>query len=355
MILLTQLDNFRHYKKALYPLLFLAITVFAFLASREMGSLSSGQYLMDSNGDKQLSQLAPATQQRASSLNVDYRALTLPTTSLINELRSAVNQMLALPSHIGDTHTFILDTRRIKRRPVTATLRATGQHTAIWVDNTESIPQKSVLRLMERFDENVYPRNTEYFATSTHKQPAQVNILVTDLGAIDGYFDPGDLAGWKQTNIIYVNAQVVKNEPAEACSTIAHEFAHLLFYVNGGRSIKWLDEGLAVYAEHINGGNPDYYVESFRRSPDVKLTGDFSNESYGAAFLFIAFAADQVEQSGNSVPAFTRALIENSGSTKSINAILHQFISDPQLDSVGEIYRSEQLVDYVDTDYSLQA
>jgi len=250
----------------------------------------------------------------------------------------------AAPARIGQARAFMLDTERHGERPLIAKLGATGQHTDIWVDSSQSVPQDTLSRLLAGFDERIYPNNIEYFAsTGAKKQAERVSILVTDLDGIDGYFDSGDITGGNRLNLIYLDAGVAKNEPDEALNTLAHEFAHLLFYLSGGANIEWLDEGLAVYAEYINGGDPSLYLESFLNNPDVKLTGEFSNKnsSYGAAFLFIAFAAEQVEKSGCRVPGFTRSLIESSGGgMRGIDATLRDYINDPRFDSFGEIYQS---------------
>jgi len=253
----------------------------------------------------------------------------------------------APPARVGQARAFMLDTERHGERTLIARLGATGRHTDIWVDSSQSISEDALSRLLAGFDERIYPQNIEYFAGADAKKRAErVSILVTELGGVDGYFDSGDITGGNRLNLIYLDAGVAQNEPDEALNTLAHEFAHLLFYLSGGANIEWLDEGLAVYAEYINGGDPSLYLESFKKEPDVKLTGEFSNtnSSYGAAFLFIAFSAEQVEQSGFPVPEFTRTLIESSGEgMRGIDATLQDYINDPRFDSFDEIYSKRLL------------
>lgn len=281
---------------------------------------------------------------------VSYMASTGAISLALSKTHLAYTQASKPSYRIGETRTFVIDNKWQGRKVVVARLEAKGEHTDIWVDIDQPISKTSVSRLNTRFDNGIYPRNIEYFATeSTHGQVDKVSILITDLGSLDGYFDSGDLIGQNRLNLIYLDADVARNEPTEAENTLAHEFAHLLYHIGGGADVEWLDEGLAVYAEYINGGNPNYYVDSFRQNPSVMLvkSGSNKNEFYGAAFLFVAFSTDQVEKHGNSVPDFTRALIKNSyGGINGINATLHDFISNRQLDSVNEIYRPNQLSNY---------
>lgn len=285
----------------------------------------------------------------------------------------------------------IYNARGRMRRTVTARLAGSGRHTEIWVDTSRPIPRPSVSRLLTRFDKQIYPRDTRYFATpaarrrlgpnreragAERKRTGRVIILVTDTGQSDGYFDPADLSGRNRANLIYVNAKVVRDEPAEAENTLAHEFEHMLFYLGSGKTrgsraaagqtdgskgaagktagsktagaqdTEWLDEGLAVYAEYINGGHPDLYVRGFRDSPDVRFAGRFSsaNNSYGAAFLFVASAAREVERSAGSVPRFTRALVARSSEDRAaLNHVLRRYIRNPRADSVDELYRRDRL------------
>jgi len=281
---------------------------------------------------------------------VSYLASTGAISIALSESHPAIEQAFNPSYRVGEERNFILESKWQERKVVSARLVAKGEHTDIWVDTEQLISKEAASHLLTRFDNGIYPRNIEYFATeSAQGKVGKVSILITDLGTLDGYFDPGDIKGQNRLNLIYLNADVLRNEPAEAENTLAHEFAHLLYYLGGGANIEWLDEGLAVYAEYINGGSPDYYVDGFLQNPGVVLVKGASNKNrfYGSAFLFIAFATEQVEESGNSTPAFIHTLIENSdGGTDGINETLHQFISNPQFDSFSEIYESHQLTNY---------
>lgn len=254
-------------------------------------------------------------------------------------------------SRIGQARFFVLRDESLRnKRYVKAYLKATDKHTDIWVDRAQPVPQAAVSSLLERIETRIYPQNLKYLANEDcRRQVKRLSVLITDTGISDGYFDSSDLEGRRPLNLIYLNSRVIREEPVEAYNTVAHEFAHLLFYCGGGADIEWLDEGMAVYAEYLNGNYPGLYIDSFKAEPYTRLTADFSNNnnSYGAAFLFVAFAASQVEKSGNSVPQFMQELILNSnGGMAGINATLREFISNPRFDSFQEIYQLRQLRNY---------
>ncbi|MHB8842300.1 MAG: hypothetical protein ACYC56_11050 [Candidatus Aquicultor sp.] len=254
--------------------------------------------------------------------------------------------------HIGQTRGFsIYDDKGRKERTLKAKLLADGKHTYIWVDSTKYIPKNTLSKLITRFDKGIYSRDMDCFSNASGRKRAKyVNILITDLNGLDGYFDANDLSGQNKMKLLYLDGDLIKTTPGEAYNTLAHEFEHLLFYLSNGADVEWLDEGMAVYAEYINGGFPTTYVDDYLRDPNVNLATGFTtddNNSYGAAFLFVAYAANQVTQSHASIPKFTRALIENSPKgLNGVNIVLHRYSKNRYKDSYGEIYKPQQLVNF---------
>jgi len=254
--------------------------------------------------------------------------------------------------HVGQTRGFsVYGNTGGKERTFKAKLLANGNHTYIWVDTAQYIPKATLSNLLMRFDKRIYSRDIDYFSNASGRDRAKyVNILITDLNGLDGYFDANDLSGQNQMKLIYLDGGLIKNSPNEAYNTLAHEFEHLLFYLSDGADVEWLDEGMAVYAEYINGSFPATYVDDYLRDPNINPATGFttnSNNSYGAAFLFVAYAANQVTQSHNPIPKFTRSLIENSPKgLNGVNIVLHRYIKNRYKDSYGEIYKPQQLVKY---------
>lgn len=293
-----------------------------------------------------------STEKSNSAVTTTNRKSSMAAISKPAKNPFAATQTIPNTTRVGQVRSFSIYKFNTgsKIRTLEASLVATGQHTDIWIDQATPIPDKSVTALLNHFDKRIYSKNISYFASETAaKRASRISILITDLGEMDGYFDPNDIASQNQATMLYLNSKVVKNELSEAYNTLAHEFEHLLYYVGGGADIAWLDEGMAVYAEYLNGGYPSLYVNDYRRNPKVRLNSKFSyaNNYYGAAFLFVAYAVNQVEKSHHSVPLFLQSTIRNSNKgLRGINAALHKFISDPNYNSYGEIYESRILIDF---------
>jgi hypothetical protein len=254
-------------------------------------------------------------------------------------------------SRINQTRSFALyDELGRQTKSLPANLKAAGKYSDVWVDNAETIPAPLLTKLVNQIDNKIYPVDARNFATAAcRKKVPRIAVLITDTNNLDGYFDSRDVEGQNHLNLIYLNSRLVKNNMPEAFNTITHEFEHLLFYRSGGADIEWLDEGMAVYSEYMNGNFPSLYVNEYYNQPNVRLAGPFLNENnyYGAAFTFVSFAVDQVQKSHKSVPQFFQELINRSNSgTTGINVVLHRFIENKQLDSYGEIYRTTQLRRY---------
>ncbi|NNF03086.1 MAG: T9SS type A sorting domain-containing protein [Rhodothermales bacterium] len=79
-------------------------------------------------------------------------------------------------------------------------------------------------------------------------------------GAILGYFDPSDLNAPNSADIIHIDAMPgmysidgVRRPFTLVQQTLAHEYEHLLFQQEGGQAPAFVDEGLAEWAEVLNG------------------------------------------------------------------------------------------------------
>lgn len=175
-------------------------------------------------------------------------------------------------------------------------LRALGEASEIWVQQTEYKPDKVsdqvVTAMMEALEERTPPlsinpeqgiilNNIEYFAEGDpSKVPdpdgtGRVKILVVDIqdgwteesggGYVAGFFNPLDLAG-KTANrnsneaaILYINSMPGiyigdRQRPMTQwpLNTIAHEFQHLI-QAGRGNLITFMDEGQSELAEVLNG------------------------------------------------------------------------------------------------------
>ena len=140
-----------------------------------------------------------------------------------------------------------------------AVLKAIGEHCYIWyvAKNGITIEDNSLKTLADAFD-SIFECETYIFGTniSTDKYPEQiiavdestkVNIIVYDLfgdyletakkgAGTFGYFTANDfflnLVGSNECEALHIDSYFLQECPDAICSTIAHEFQHLLNFVN---------------------------------------------------------------------------------------------------------------------------
>ena len=191
-------------------------------------------------------------------------------------------------------------------------LRAVGEYAEIWVavdlgwttppviceEKTEDprstpvVTDEQVTYLLEEFDTNIYPTDTEFFGTPDEHDGSQ--SLLVDWGYVpEGYYD-GDknvilvdnvrddswydstypfyiagfyspsYEGYFDRNIITIDAYDWENRigpdverPYLYEGVIAHEYQHLIHDDNDSDEETWLNEGMSMFAEWLCG-----YVES---------------------------------------------------------------------------------------------
>jgi hypothetical protein len=198
---------------------------------------------------------------------------------------------LAAPPAVNDTRMFWVERYYNNGDWVQkqATLKATGQHSNIWVmDNESGITTERAQDLARNFD-IIYPAETNILGYEYGGGPGgsggkdgdlKIQILVYDLvnasgvNQAGGYFWGKDYYTQSQldsdityilfppapkTNlaeIFYLDSSNVRNNLAYATSTLAHEFQHMIHFnrktvVNGKGSATWYNEMLSLMTEDV--------------------------------------------------------------------------------------------------------
>ncbi|MDE2995951.1 MAG: T9SS type A sorting domain-containing protein [Bacteroidota bacterium] len=109
-----------------------------------------------------------------------------------------------------------------------------------------------------------------------------------------GYYSPSDLTNGNQADIIHLDTypSIYGSDGSRRGSefvlqTIAHEYQHLIFAVqHGGGDLTFLDEGLAEWAEAVNGYAPrniSYLAEAGELTRPLLDWRDGFNEPYGGS------------------------------------------------------------------------
>ncbi|WP_027340858.1 hypothetical protein [Halonatronum saccharophilum] len=210
---------------------------------------------------------------------------------------------------LGDSKLFTLP-NGVREEDVRATLEGVGKNIHVFVDNDYDIDFNTVDKLINDFDNVIYPGLTD------GQNRDEVIVLLTDFDHLDitGYFNPADLyEGYgNEEAVFYLNADRGVNTLLGAA---AHQYQHLVFFLNKARANRvandaWIDEGLAqnasILAGYIDaeksgwsqdGGNGWVYDKDFgylNNTQEVNLLAyDGRLASGGATSLFATYILEQ--------------------------------------------------------------
>lgn len=223
---------------------------------------------------------------------------------------------------------FAIDFARKQQYTINATLRASGRHCYIFVEDSEwreTVTPLTVQTIQRAFDDatpadprrGIYDILTDDFGTPPDLDGNQKVILlfldIRDIGnrtATAGYFMPIDQQRGilhhptlgpirsNEADILYLNSKIHQAHPSEIETVIAHELQHLIHWKHSPNEEIWIDEGCAGYASFQCGYTPYQHIQAFQNTPNISLT-DWSQMNqahllahYGAALLFMQYLHD---------------------------------------------------------------
>jgi hypothetical protein len=173
--------------------------------------------------------------------------------------------------NVGDKDTFhIYDFGSSGTKAITATLRKSGTYCEVWVeDGGTSVTDAEINSIISEFDDVIYYLVTEnFYEVADIDGNGVVSILLANLGGYAaGYVTMADFytkQQYPQSNfrdLLYIERSMGTNSTN---STIVHEFQHLVhanrnFLIekdqnSGELYYRWIDEGLAMAAQHMYEG-----------------------------------------------------------------------------------------------------
>lgn len=147
----------------------------------------------------------------------------------------------------------------------------------IYLDSNENVSTSDLQKLADEFNNVIFPKVTENFAEPLDvDRNGKLTIVVLDIrddfdstGAyMGGFFFALDMfsqseitkyypaAKSNEGDIIYIDCNPVNVGDAEAWSTVAHEYQHLVNFSEAYRKNRyptdtWIDEGMAEAASHM--------------------------------------------------------------------------------------------------------
>jgi len=192
-------------------------------------------------------------------------------------------------------------TLKFQGTEINATVRKVGQEIAIVVDNNDdaAVKNEDIDTLIERFDTHIAPRIHQFFGDAKKDGrdrdgngvviaffTSQVKIAAG--ASVVGFFLAQDMestatnANSNGADMLYLQPPGSNTSINALSGTIGHEYQHLINYYakvtrnESEQEERWLDEGLAVFAEDILGYGEDAYknvLAYMLNASDTSLTG----------------------------------------------------------------------------------
>jgi len=206
----------------------------------------------------------------------------------------------------GESRDFwILNVNTNKYRPAQAVLAYQTEHVYFWVEDGIEYSERDVTRLVDTFEEQIYPRNHLLFGTEYSPgvdKDVHLTILYADqLGGAAGYFsasdsNPAEIDDFSnRTEMFYLSAEHLELGNSYVYGVMAHEFQHMIHWNMDRDETAWINEGLSELAVDMNGFDLGGFTFMFALNPDLQLNfwpgseQGSSTPHYGASYLFIKY------------------------------------------------------------------
>jgi len=212
----------------------------------------------------------------------------------------------------------------------------------VWRDE-DRISTAKLAYLLDEFDNNIYPTNTEIFGQHLPRgdEGQKIWILIFNIRD-ESYYDPAQtsyIAGYfsvsensvNNKNIMHIDSYNWEDRTGPGVArpylyegVFAHEFEHLIHFDIDPDEPSWVDEGLADMAGYLCGyGHPNghlmYYMAFHWLTPLTFWGGGL--EDYGASYLFqlylyekfggLAFTMDLVKEQANGIKGIVKTLAKH--------------------------------------------
>lgn len=200
---------------------------------------------------------------------------------------------------------------------VPATCRFVGEHSYLFVEDSQwagaggPVAQQDVDTLGVLFEHStpadpqrgIYALAVEAFGEVPDIDgDPRLFILLLDISepGYIGFFDSNlatlPLPEYRR-DTIYLDAPELRRQSYLARGTLAHEFQHLIHWGHDPDEDRWVDEGLAGYAEEV-AGYPEAdkdAVPAFLKTPEAGLLWSDQPQAYnyGATYLFMSYLAQR--------------------------------------------------------------
>jgi hypothetical protein len=244
---------------------------------------------------------------------------------------------------------------------IPATLQYVSERVYFWIEDGVGFDPDDLETLVETFENEIYPTNTEFFGSEwspgVDGDPHLYILYADDLGTrLAGYFSSADEyhpLAHEYSNaheLFLLNADNIDLDEEYTYGVLAHEFQHMIHWHQDRNETSWLNEGFSELAVFLNGYDTGGYEYSYARNPDLQLndwpnTPGQTGPHYGAGFLFLTYFLDRFGE------AATRSLVAHQeNGLESVDKVLAEVGARDE--STGQAITTEDFfLDWVLTNY----
>lgn len=239
------------------------------------------------------------------------------------------------PFEVGAQKSFwVLNADTYQTVSVNAILRAVTPHVYFWIEEGIPYSENALAYLVETFEQKIYSTTRAAFGsewTPGVDHDPHIFILYTKAAGtgVAGYFSSADELNPQAHpysnahEMFMLNADGLHLSSSFTAATLAHEFQHMIHWNMDRSESTWINEGLGVLSETIN-GYTNHNASAFLYSTDLNLTswGETPAQSgahYMQSYLFLCYLAERLGID------FIRALVANpADDLESIDETLRQ-------------------------------
>lgn len=209
---------------------------------------------------------------------------------------------------VGDVHSFWLsDEEQHRYWQIDARLQIKTEHSYLYVDNETSFDMDDLQAAATLFESKILVNDRRVFGlewTPGIDNDPRLTILVTHQmpAGIAGYFSSTDeypklmQPHSNEREMIYVTSDYLRDR-SQFGQLLSHELQHMIHWNQDRSDAVWVNEGLSLLAEEINGYQSVLGGWQFWQNPDVQLTNwaedpDDRYRNYAASKLFLSYLGE---------------------------------------------------------------
>ncbi|HEY0755824.1 MAG TPA: hypothetical protein VGD98_17830 [Ktedonobacteraceae bacterium] len=239
----------------------------------------------------------------------DLYTLTRQLKTHKNGVPTRPNKSTPLNEHVGQEDSFwIQNQSNDAYTQIHARLVMITPHAYLYVEDGQPFNQTALQISASAFEQQIYP--SEHTNIGSEWTPGiDGDTHITILNAIglgkdtSGYFSvqdeyPSSVNPYSnQREMFYINLDGVIPGNPDYNSVMANELQQLIGWNEHALASNWVNQGLALLAQHMNGYSVNGIDQAFLKAPDTQLT-DWSSdpgrdiEHAGASYLFMDYFAE---------------------------------------------------------------